>query len=59
VRERSREVRLIEITGFMNGVEDGRALPQEIRGVPGALDLPDGAMRQPGRAEKVPLSRSY
>jgi hypothetical protein len=41
--QRSGEVRLIEISGFVDGVEDGRALAQQVRCVSGALDLANGS----------------
>src|SRR6185437_7689617 len=53
--QRAGEMRLIEIARLKDRVEDGRSLPQEDRRVAGALDLADGAMRQPGRAQKTPL----
>src|SRR6185437_11482324 len=53
--QRAGEMRLIEIARLKDRVEDGRSLPQENRRVAGALDLADGAMRQPGRAQKTPL----
>ena len=51
-------MRLIEIASVVNGVQNGNALPQKIRGVPGALDLPDTAITEPGRTQEVPLNGS-
>ena len=45
-------MRLIEIAGFVDGVENRNALSQEIRRMSGTFDLPDRAVGQTGRGEK-------
>src|ERR1700752_3692834 len=49
---------LIEIPGFMDGVQDGHAVPQQVRGATSALDLADSAMGQPGRPQEMALRGS-
>ena len=49
---------LIEIAGLVNCVEDGDALFQEVRRVPGALDLTSRAVSDPRRLQKMTLHGS-
>jgi hypothetical protein len=49
---------LIVVARFVNRVENRDALLQEVRRLPGAFDLPNGAVSQAGCPEKVPLRGS-
>jgi hypothetical protein len=56
--ERSSEVRLIEVAGIVNGVQDWGALLEELRRQAGTLDLPERCVRQAGRLHEMTLSRA-
>ena len=49
-------MRLIEIAGFVDGVENGDTLFEEIRRVSGAFDLTDSAEGHTRRSQKMTLS---
>ena len=51
-------MRLIEIAGFVDGVENGDTLFQEVRRVSRAFDLTDRAVSQTRRLRKMTLSGS-
>src|SRR5258708_36421031 len=51
-------MRLIETAGFVDGVENGGALLQEVRSVSRAFDLTDRAVGQTRRSRKMALSGS-
>lgn len=52
-------MRLIEIAGLVNRVENGDALFQEICCMAGAFDLANRAVGDTRRLQKVPLHESY
>src|SRR6478672_10375713 len=51
-------MRLIEVAGFIDRIEDRDATHQESRRKSGALDLADCAMADSGRAQEVTLCGS-
>src|SRR5919107_692501 len=56
--QRTREVRLIEVSDVVNGIGDRNAPPQERRRVLGALDLANEALAQPGGPQETMPHRS-
>ena len=51
-------MRLVEIAGFVDGIENGDTLLQEVRRVARTFDLADRAVRQTSRSRKMTLSGS-
>src|SRR6516164_4785374 len=59
VFEGSSDMRLIEVAGFVNRVEDRGALLQEVRRMSGAFNLTNSAVGHTRRLQKMPLCRPY
>ena len=55
LRERSGQVRLVEVAGLVHGVGNRRAFPEEICSMSGTLDLPPRRVSDPGRAQEMAL----
>jgi hypothetical protein len=51
-------MRLIEIAGFVDRVQDGEALFEEVRRVSGAFDLTNGAEGDTRRVQEMTLRGS-
>src|SRR5690606_16344568 len=56
--QRFGQMSLIEITRFMNGIQNGQAALQKGGCLLGTFDLADAAAVQPGRLQKTALHRS-
>ena len=48
-------MRLVEIAGLIDHIQDVRAALEQMSGVAGALDLPEGFSRQPRGAKETAL----
>ena len=53
--QRASKVGLVEITGLMNHVENGRTAPKEMNRMPGTLNLPEAALGHACDVQEVPL----
>jgi hypothetical protein len=58
IYERSGEMRVIKITGFVDRIENRDPLLQEIRRMSSTFDLSNGALSHTGRLEKMALDGS-
>jgi hypothetical protein len=57
--QRSGQVRLIEVAGLINGVEDRYALLEERRRLAGAFDSPKCTICQSSSSQETPLYRTW